>query len=132
MNDSINLDFVYEKYPWLKEVIKQKDDEIANLRRWNNDLMDGSFVTCVYCGYRYGPKDSTLTCMADILKQHIEVCPKNPLSSLKEKLLENMVNYTKNNFKPYPWFTEDLNKSNLSQNIKNIEEMFEFAIKEIK
>lgn len=43
-------------------------------------------MNCVYCGYRYGPKDDTPVSMADILKEHIEKCPDHPMSHLKIKL----------------------------------------------
>ena len=51
-----------------------------HLRRWVADLMSGMYVNCVYCGHRYGPRESALTSMADVLKRHIERCPEHPLS----------------------------------------------------
>ena len=49
-------------------------------RQWVRDLQSGMYINCVYCGHRYGPKDSTPASMADVLKQHIERCPQHPLS----------------------------------------------------
>ncbi len=56
---------------------------IAELERWVDDLQSGMYINCVYCGHRYGPKENTPTSMADVLKEHIEQCPKHPMSSLK-------------------------------------------------
>jgi DNA-directed RNA polymerase subunit RPC12/RpoP len=64
----------------------EKDQEIQELRKWVDDLQSGMYVNCVYCGYRYGPKESTPTSMADILKEHIERCPKHPLSKAVEDI----------------------------------------------
>jgi hypothetical protein len=43
------------------------------------------YVNCVYCGHRYGPKENTPVSMADVLKDHIEKCPKHPMSVLRSK-----------------------------------------------
>jgi len=59
--------------------------EIKRLRQWVNDLQSGMYINCVYCGHRYGPKDEVPVSMADVLKQHIEVCPEHPMSKLKEE-----------------------------------------------
>ena len=61
----------------------QKENE--RLHQWVDDLQSGMFVNCVYCGYRYGPRDSTPDSMADILRKHIEHCPKHPMSALKKE-----------------------------------------------
>ena len=58
-------------------------EENRVLWQWNNDLMSGMYVNCVYCGHRYGPVENTPTSMADILKEHIEKCSKHPMSKLK-------------------------------------------------
>ena len=57
--------------------------EIEQLNQWINDLQAGMYVNCVYCGHRYGPGEETPASMADILKKHIEKCPKHPMSKLK-------------------------------------------------
>ena len=67
----------------LRDAIKVLEDNMV-LQQWNNDLMSGMYVNCVYCGHRYGPVENTPTSMADILKEHIEKCPKHPMSKLKE------------------------------------------------
>jgi DNA-directed RNA polymerase subunit RPC12/RpoP len=59
---------------------------LEEMQQWVNDLQSGMYINCVYCGHRYGPQDKTPASMADILKQHIEKCPKYPMSKLK---LEN-------------------------------------------
>ena len=56
------------------------------LRQWIDDLQSGMYINCVYCGHRYGPQDKVPASMAEVLKQHIEVCPKHPMSKLKKEL----------------------------------------------
>ena len=65
--------------------------EVESLRRWTNDLQSGMYVNCVYCGHRYGPKETTPVTMADALKEHIEQCSKHPMSSLKRQLAQAQV-----------------------------------------
>lgn len=57
-------------------------------RQWVRDLHSGMYVNCVYCGHRYGPKDEVPATMADALKDHIEQCPKHPMSALKRQNAE--------------------------------------------
>lgn len=59
----------------------QKENE--RLKQWVIDLQSGMYINCVYCGHRYGPSEDTPAVMADILKEHIEVCPEHPMSKLK-------------------------------------------------
>lgn len=59
------------------------DMKVMKLEKWIADLQSGMYVNCVYCGHRYGPKEDTPVAMADILKEHIEQCPKHPMSVLK-------------------------------------------------
>ena len=65
-------------------------DEIATLRaenerleQWVSDCQAGMYINCVYCGHRYGPDSEVPAAMADVLKEHIEQCPKHPMSKLK-------------------------------------------------
>ncbi len=51
--------------------------------QWILDLQSHTYVTCVYCGHRYGPDPGTPTSHADLLKEHIEQCPEHPMSALK-------------------------------------------------
>ena len=60
--------------------------EIEKLQQWVDDLQSGVYINCVYCGHRYGPKEDTPTSMADILKQHIEQCPKHPLCQVRQSI----------------------------------------------
>lgn len=55
---------------------------IKKLEGWVSDLQSGMYISCVYCGHRYGPKEDTPVTMADVLKEHIEKCPKHPLSKV--------------------------------------------------
>lgn len=66
--------------------IVELEAEVRRLTQWVNDLQAGSYITCVYCGHNYGPDDEVPTCMADVLKEHIEQCPKHPMSALKSEV----------------------------------------------
>jgi hypothetical protein len=59
-----------------------------DLHQWIDDLLSGMYVNCVYCGHRYGPSKKTPVSMADVLKAHIEICPKHPMSALKKRIEE--------------------------------------------
>lgn len=59
---------------------------VVELEQWVHDLQSGMFINCVYCGHRYGPQDEIPATMADALKEHIEQCPKHPMSALKKEL----------------------------------------------
>lgn len=61
-------------------------EEIARLQQGVNDLQSGMFINCVYCGHRYGPDPGTPVAMADVLKAHVEQCPKHPMSALRKRL----------------------------------------------
>jgi len=67
--------------------LRQKDEDIAKLQQWVDDLQSGMYINCVYCGHRYWPKEDVVATMSDILKAHIEVCPKHPLAWLREAVL---------------------------------------------
>lgn len=58
-------------------------DEVTRLRAWVSDCQSGMYISCVYCGHRYGPREDTPVAMADVLKEHIEQCPEHPLSHAK-------------------------------------------------
>ena len=64
------------------------DNRIIELEAWVNDLQSGMYINCVYCGHRYGPRKNTPVAMADVLKEHIEQCPKHPLSHMKRRTKE--------------------------------------------
>ena len=70
------------------EIRAHRDENAALLaerdeaRRWVSDLQSGMYVNCVYCGHRYGPKETTPVSMADALKAHVSTCPKHPMSAL--------------------------------------------------
>jgi len=59
-----------------------------NLKQWVQDLHSGMYINCVYCGHRYGPREETPIAMADVLKAHIETCPKHPLKIAKDEIYE--------------------------------------------
>ncbi len=60
--------------------------EIGNLKYWVNDLHLGMYINCVYCGHRYGPDKDVPASMADVLKKHIEKCPKHPLYEANQEI----------------------------------------------
>ena len=72
-------------YTLESEWAKSKD-EIKQLTQWVNDLQSGQYVNCVYCGHQYGPYETTPVTMADALKEHVEQCPKHPMSALKREV----------------------------------------------
>lgn len=57
--------------------------EIDRFKAWVDDLQSDMYINCVYCGHRYGPNTEVPASMADVLKEHIEQCPKHPMSKLK-------------------------------------------------
>jgi len=63
-------------------------EENQRLRTWIDDLQSGMYINCVYCGHRYGPKDEVPATKAQVLKDHIEMCPKHPMFKLRIKLHE--------------------------------------------
>ena len=67
------------------EIVK---DEINRLKEWVNDLQSGMYINCVYCGHRIWPKQDVPASMADLLKEHVENCPKHPMSVLKKEVEE--------------------------------------------
>jgi hypothetical protein len=62
----------------------EKQVELEKAEQWINDLHSGMYINCVYCGHRYGPRENTPVSMADVLKKHIEQCPKHPLKKERE------------------------------------------------
>lgn len=66
------------------ELVRAKAEN-KRLQDWVNDLSAGMYINCVYCGHRYGPDDEVPSTMAQVLKEHIEVCPEHPMSALKAK-----------------------------------------------
>lgn len=63
--------------------MESTDEEIKRLKQWVDDLHSGMYINCVYCGHRYGPKDKVPVSMSEVLKEHVEKCPKHPMSALK-------------------------------------------------
>jgi len=72
-----------EKQDAALAALKQENERLV---KWVDDLQSGMYINCVYCGHRYGPKDKVPCTMANALKQHIEQCPKHPMSALKKSL----------------------------------------------
>lgn len=67
-------------------LVEKAEAEVKRLQKWVDDLQSGMYINCVYCGFRYGPKDKVPATMADALKEHIEQCPKHPMSALKAEV----------------------------------------------
>lgn len=64
------------------------------LQRWVDDLQSGLYINCVYCGHRYGPKETTAATipeaktlsMREALRLHIAACPEHPLSRAEARI----------------------------------------------
>ena len=69
------------KAPHQSQKMNELRAENERLKRWVNDLQAGMFINCVYCGHRYGPDNEVPATMANVLKEHIAVCPRHPLSA---------------------------------------------------
>lgn len=61
--------------------------------RWIADLQSGLYVNCVYCGHRYGPRETTpatlqetVPSMADVLTAHVERRPRHPLAASRARV----------------------------------------------
>ena len=67
----------------LETKVRRLEGENEGFVQWVNDLHSGMYINCVYCGHRYGPSKDTPVSMADVLKAHVEKCPKHPMSQLK-------------------------------------------------
>jgi|GEM_PF-4991588 len=94
-SDCIKIADSVNDVPGLMDEIAAKDTEIERLNTWVNDLQSGMYVNCVYCGHRYGPENNTPASMADILKAHVEQCPKHPMSALRVELAAKDAEITK-------------------------------------
>ena len=70
---------------WYERGEEESAQRIAELEEWVNDLHSGMYINCVYCGHRYGPNPGTPVAMANVLKAHIEICPKHPMSAMKRE-----------------------------------------------
>ena len=89
-NDAVSRDVIAA---WLTSIAsgtdydkEDKNNVIDRLKKWVDDLQSGVYVNCVYCGHRYGPKETTPVSMADALTEHIETCPEHPMAKLKQDL----------------------------------------------
>lgn len=69
----------------MNEKIAELEEERDQLKKWVEDLQSGMYINCVYCGHRYGPSDEVPASMAQVLKEHVESCPKHPMSLLKKE-----------------------------------------------
>ena len=63
-------------------------EEHERTLQWVADLQSGMYINCVYCGHRYGPDSEVPASMADVLKAHIEECPKHPLGVMRRGIRE--------------------------------------------
>lgn len=72
----------------LCEKLAELEAKNQQLTQWVSDCQSGMYINCVYCGHRYGPQEDTPVAMADVLREHIEKCPKHPLSEARAKLAE--------------------------------------------
>jgi hypothetical protein len=68
--------------------IKELVAENKRLEAWIDDLQSGMYINCVYCGHRYGPMDEVTIPMRKQLEQHINSCPKHPLSKARAEIIK--------------------------------------------
>ena len=69
-----------------KEELDELREENKQLKQWVDDLQSGMYINCVYCGYRHGFNNSDTPLIgAAALTQHVENCPKHPMSKLKKQ-----------------------------------------------
>jgi len=69
-----------------EDQIKELEKRCKRFGQWVVDLQSGMYINCVYCGHRYGPKESTPIAMSEVLYEHIKICPEHPLSAALEKI----------------------------------------------
>jgi hypothetical protein len=93
------IDTIQGDFEKAMELVKEADttdvDVLERLVQWVQDLQSRMFVNCIYCGHRYGPSAEVPASMADVLKEHIKVCPEHPMSKLQAKhdrLLKHLEN----------------------------------------
>lgn len=65
--------------------IEELQEKLAQMEQWIDDLQSGLYVNCVYCGYNFGQKDAVDESMRTSLQNHMETCPKHPMSILKQR-----------------------------------------------
>ena len=71
-----------DKGVWYQKRCDWYAGELELRQAWVDDLQAGMYINCIYCGHRYGPDTEVTATMADILKEHIEQCPKHPMSEM--------------------------------------------------
>jgi len=83
-----NMSLEEEAIKTLQSEVKSLRAKVEALEKWVNDLQSGMYINCVYCGFRYGPKESVPATKAQALKDHIEKCSEHPMSVLRAKVAE--------------------------------------------
>lgn len=71
-----------------KQRAQAAEQRVAEMQQHINDLQSGMYINCIYCGHRYGPRETTPVSVADALKAHVEQCPQHPMSALRKQLDE--------------------------------------------
>lgn len=87
-NDCLYVQTACKEFPGAIRRIQELEAECERLEKWKNDLLSGMTVNCVYCGHCYGPKSDTPVSMAEVLKEHISICPEHPLSHANTRIKE--------------------------------------------
>ncbi len=85
IEEAENIRLCHDQW-YITNLWNKQHKEIKELNNWINDLQAGMYVNCVYCGYRYGSDSEVPASMADVLKEHIEKCPKHPLFKANQEL----------------------------------------------
>lgn len=110
-----------------RKKLNEAAGELERLQQHVHDLQSGMYINCVYCGHRYGPEDEVPATMADALKEHIEQCPKHPMSALKieierlHKIVGSVVDIADElNGKEWPVYEIQKKAASLQETIDNL------------
>lgn len=111
--------------------LERLKQELEKYKQWINDLQNGMYINCVYCGHRYGTSDEVPCSMAEVLKKHVMQCENHPMSKLltmckksSEVLREEMLHRVQLDGDVAYKDNEKLQelKSEIDQTIKEVEE----------
>ena len=79
--------FIQADYERMRQEKDRLTEEVKKMEQWVDDLQSGMYISCTYCGHRYGPNDGQnhVITMREALHKHVEQCPKHPMSELKKE-----------------------------------------------
>lgn len=74
----------------LRKQLALKSRAIKQYEQWFNALQPDVYANCAYCGHQYRLADKASVSLVEAMRQHIERCPKHPMSRLKADLARVM------------------------------------------